>query len=1741
MLTAQYPKRKIVFRNLGWDGDTVWAESRGVFDTPAKGYGRMLKRVGGIKPTVIFLGYGNNEAYAGKAGLPRFLKQYNKLLDDLKRVSAKDVRFVIIAPVVQMKMGPPLPDPSAYNAVVEVYTEALRRLASERNAAFGQFNPLVRLAEHALAGAKKEATGTTPEAIRDGWTHNGLHWRGVAYQSFQSMFAVKLLELQATWAVVAKGDGSLQATAGVFAEVSKSEDGIRIEVTPKEYQAGAFLISVRDVAPGTWELRHKGKVLARKTTDQKTVQFSFKSGPHFAHYEKLRQAIIAKNRLYFHSWRPQNITYLFLFRKHEQGNNAKEVKEFLALVAKKEQEIDRLKQPITRTYELVYPLAAAIVIALALVTQAAHAQRNLKNIPDPDPELERKSFIVPEGVEVNLFASDPRIAKPIQMNFDPQGRLWIASSSVYPHIKPGQKEVDRILVLEDKNGDGKADKTTVFADGLLIPTGVAPGDGGAYVANSTELLHFADTNGDGKADKKRVVLSGFGTEDTHHILHTLRWGPAGMLYMNQSIYIHSHIETPYGVKRLNAGGIWQFRPETLELSVYARGWVNAWGHQLDAYGQSFVTDGAGGQGINYAVPGAAYQTAFGAKRLLPGLNPGSPKYCGLEIVGGRHLPKSWQNNILTNDFRGNRVCRFVITEDGSGFAARQQEDVIKTKHIAFRPIDVKMGPDGAIYIADWYNPIIQHGEVDFRDPRRDHVHGRIWRVTFKGRKTLPKPKLVGATTAELLNALKSPEMWTRQQAKRVLKERGDAIVLPELAKWVESLDPADPLVERHRLEALWVYQSLRMVEPKLLKALLNAKDHRVRAAATRIIGHWASPIAPGRVAAGQQQLTPDTVLQLLAKRVADDHPRVRLEAVRVLGKLGRRQPGMYAKSVFSGAKCAAIAMRALDKPVDRFLDYAIWLTANELKSDWLPLVEQGKFDFDGNVGHLAFALKSVGTASVVRPLIDLFKAGRIPANRQQDVLAVVASLGGPAEMRIVYDAALAANSKPSRRVALLSALANAAGQRNVRPAGDVGSVLKLINSDDRAVRVAAIRCAGLWRVAAARPGLNVIAASDKEPLPIRLAALGAVGDLRGAASVRELIEFTKPKHRLEIRTRAAAELVAIDPNRAAPAAVDVLTSMKAGDDPAEIVSAFLQRRNGVGSLAARLKGKTINADVAKLALRTVSGSGRKYPGLESALSTAGRVQAKPKPLTPAQMEKLIAEVQTAGNPDRGEAVFRRRELNCLKCHSIGGSGGKAGPDLLSIGGSAQVDYLIDSLLLPNKKIKENYQTLVVSTLKGKVFTGIKVRQSDQDLILRDAEDREITIPLKTIDEQTNGKSMMPAGLTEKLTRRELVDLVSFLSKLGKVGRFSVGKARLVRTWQALADTPEARFKLRRTSYQSAAVDDPAFLWQPAYSQEGGIGIIHKNMSIEQQALAVDRVKRSEHGVIVDPVTLPPNATVGEAANIMDERNIGGVPITENGKLKGILTRRDLRFLESRDTRVEDVMTKDKLVTAHAETDLKEAQRILLENKVEKLLLVDEQYQLQGLITIKDIDKNLRFPLASKDGRGRLRVGAAVGVHDEERIAGLIAKGVDVLVVDSAHGNACVNPQPMHHAIELFAAINFTVIGLSHTFRHRAWAEFMESLHRQGRAGALANGLLPLLMGSLIVAFHNVWTGIPLILTLIGWAFLLKAGFAFLLPDRALRSMARLTPENSRVAIPAGVMMLAVAAALLFSVWQTRMS
>jgi putative heme-binding domain-containing protein len=1026
----------------------------------------------------------------------------------------------------------------------------------------------------------------------------------------------------------------------------------------------------------------------------------------------------------------------------------------------------------------------------------ALAQRDLKDIPDPDPELERRSFVVADGFEVNLFAADPLLAKPIEMSFDADGRLWVACSEVYPQIKPGQQPDDKILVLDDKNGDGRADQTTVFAGGLLIPTGVEPGDGGAYVANSTELVFLKDTDGDGKADSRRVVLSGFGTEDTHHIVHTFRWGPDGRLYFNQSVYIHSHLETPRGVRRLAGGGIWQLRPETMQLDVFMRGSWNPWGHAWDDWGQSFVTDGAGTQGILYTFPGATFDPSPGANRFLPGLNPGSPKLCGLEIVSGRHLPDDWQGALLTNDFRAHRVCRYVVSEDGAGFAAREMPELIKTSHAAFRPIDVKQGPDGAIYIADWYNPIIQHGEVDFRDPRRDHTRGRIWRVAAKGRPLVERPKLSAASLPALLDQLKSPEGWTRKFAKRLLKRRGEE-VLPVLGAWVIDLRRTDPGYEHNLLEALWTYQSLDVVDVALVEHLLHARDPRVRAAAIRVAGEWHTRLADP--------------LAVLKPLVADEYPRVRLEAVRALGTLGT-------------AGAAQAALEALDLPVDRFLDHALYLTARDLQSAWLPALERGEIDFGGDPRRLGFALAAADSPAVAGPLTQLVQGGKLPLDRRAGILELIASVGGPAELSLVFDEALSENFSPRVRAALLHRLAQTERQRKLHPTGDPARLAKLISAADdspggAALRLAALDAAGAWRVEGLRAQLLELSAALQTAADVRSAALLALAALGGNDSRAALTKLSSPGQTSATRAAAITALAGLDPQAAAARCAELMAEPGAEFDPREMLVAFAERKGGAEALTAALKNQKISPDAAKLAVRAVRDAALEQPELLAALTAAGSLAGGRREFSPAEIEQLLNDVAAEGNAARGEALFRRADQACFKCHAIGGAGGRVGPDLLSIGASAQVDYLLDSILHPSAKVKENYHSLVVATDDGHVYTGIKIRQTERELTLRDAEDREITIPLGSIEEQKGAGSLMPVGLADSLTRAELVDLVRFLSELGRVAPFVVDKARVVRRWELLTDTPSVRAALAKNADAVATSAD--LLWTPAYSKVSG--------------------------------------------------------------------------------------------------------------------------------------------------------------------------------------------------------------------------------------------------------------------------------------------------------------------------------
>lgn len=552
--------------------------------------------------------------------------------------------------------------------------------------------------------------------------------------------------------------------------------------------------------------------------------------------EVLRVAIGEKNEQFFHRWRPENWTYLFGFRKHEQGQNAVEIPKFDPLVEQWDQHIGRLRDlgrqdpaTVSRVRTLVetrQAKAAGAGVSTVGGGEGGGGRGGVGGQPTP-------TFGVAEGLEVTLFAENPMLFKPIQINWDPQGRLWVASSRVYPQIRPGQEAEDSVVVLEDTDGDGVAEKSTVFADGLLIPTSVVPdGKGGCYVGASHQLLHFADTDGDGRADRRSIVLSSFGTEDTHHNLHTLRWGYDGHLYMNQSIYTHTHVETAFGVRRLNSAGIWRFQPETGRFEVFTRGGCNPWGHHWDAYGNHFFTDGAGFKGIYHAMEGATYFTYSDMRREAASISPGNyPKFCSLEIIRSPAFPEDWQGQVVTCDFRAHRLVRFGLKEVRSTFQTVEMPDLARSTNVTFRPIDLRLGPDGALYVADWSNPIIQHGEVDFRDPRRDKEHGRIWRVGRKGSGAGPggaRRDLGVLETRQLLDLTLSRNGWEQEMARLVLRNRGADKVLTVAQAWLAGQSD-----ERAALEVVWLQEAYGRSGPELVRALAASSDERVRAAVAR--------------------------------------------------------------------------------------------------------------------------------------------------------------------------------------------------------------------------------------------------------------------------------------------------------------------------------------------------------------------------------------------------------------------------------------------------------------------------------------------------------------------------------------------------------------------------------------------------------------------------------------------------------------------------------------------------------------------------------------------------------------------------------------------------------------------------------------------------------------------------------------------------------------------------------------------
>ncbi|WP_404304401.1 PVC-type heme-binding CxxCH protein [Neorhodopirellula lusitana] len=486
-----------------------------------------------------------------------------------------------------------------------------------------------------------------------------------------------------------------------------------------------------------------------------------------------------------------------------------------------------------------------------------------------------EKFTLPEGYEVSLFASEqefPNLGNPAQMQFDNRGRLWVSTLPSYPHYRPGDsKPNDMILIYEDTDGDGRADKETVFADGLHMPIGFQLSPEGVYLSQEPFLVLLKDTDGDGRADTKETLLDGFDPHDTHHAISAFDTDHGNGLYMCEGRFLHSQVETPWGPQRMTDGGVWRFDPSSWKLERVMQSDVsNPWGVAHDEYGQTFVNDAS--SGAQYWMLG--YSIKMPHSKEVPKVSKFNYEHhtrptSGSEFLYSSHFPDEVQGDYLyanTIGFLG--IKEYETIEDGIEIKGKHRQDLIQSSDGNFRPCDLEIAPDGSLYFIDWHNTLIGHMQHSARDPMRNSEYGRIYRITHQDRALVTPPPIAGAEIGQLFENMKLPEVNARKRSHRELRGRDKQAVLDAATKFASDNSDNERLV----LEALWATWGQQSPSTDLLEQCMQAKDHRVRAAAARVVRHCLHLLDH-----------PETYLLAAAQ---DEHPRVRLEALSAGSWLG---------------------------------------------------------------------------------------------------------------------------------------------------------------------------------------------------------------------------------------------------------------------------------------------------------------------------------------------------------------------------------------------------------------------------------------------------------------------------------------------------------------------------------------------------------------------------------------------------------------------------------------------------------------------------------------------------------------------------------------------------------------------------------------------------------------------------------------------------------------------------------------
>jgi putative membrane-bound dehydrogenase-like protein len=945
-----------------------------------------------------------------------------------------------------------------------------------------------------------------------------------------------------------------------------------------------------------------------------------------------------------------------------------------------------------------------------------------------------KVMKLPDGFSVTLAAAEPDVKQPIAMALDDRGRLWIAEAYEYPVRAPEGKGRDRILIFEDTDGDGKFDSRKVFAENLNLVSGLEVGFGGVFVGAAPYLLFIPDKNGDDIPDRKpEVLLDGWAYQDTHETLNAFIWGPDGWLYGCHGVFTHSRVGkpgTPDSERTPLTAGIWRYHPLTHKFEVFAEGTSNPWGVDFDDHGQAFCTACVIPhlwhmiQGGRYLRQGGTHENPYTYQDIqtiadhlhyVGGNGPhagngksgdagGGHAHAGAMIYLGGAWPDAYRTTIFMNNIHGQRINTDILEHVGSGFVGHHGKDFLLSFDLASQILNLRYGPDGQVYIIDWYDlNACHHTNVE----GHDRTNGRIYKVSY-GKPEHKDVDLKKLGDRELAELVLEKNDWYVRHARRILEERAAGGKLdPAVRKRLAEIATTNP-DETRRLRAMWTLDVTGGVPAELIQKLLTDTNEYVRG--------WAIQLSIDHDHAHLAELLP----QFAAMAEKDTSPVVRLYLASAMQRVPPAQRWEVVRNLAAHTEDIN----------DHNLPLMYWYAAE-------PLVEADSHR------ALSLALSSGKTMPLLRELM----LRRIGSLEHSEGLAVLST-------------ALGESGNLEEQLTIVRSLRSAlAGQRRATPPAEWAAVYQKLARSDRAELMLEVNAVGVaFGDATAMNTLRALAASSSADEAARRDALKALLDAKDsklATTLQSLLADPK------LREVALSGLASYDDRQTPGKVLAVYSQLSTAEK--RLALATLAARTGYGIellkavKAESIPSKDLSADLVRQLHNLKDESIDKMIG-----EVWGQVRSTPadKAALIKQYHDLIEGYHPTITADEslGRAVFGR---TCQQCHTLFGVGAKIGPDLTG-SNRTDVTYLLTNIVDPSAVMAKEYQPSVITTTDGRVITGIVASKNDSSITVRTATET-IVVPKNEIDDLTLSQtSMMPEDQLKQFSQLETLSLFAYL-------------------------------------------------------------------------------------------------------------------------------------------------------------------------------------------------------------------------------------------------------------------------------------------------------------------------------------------------------------------------------------------